>query len=115
MKSVRLLRIEEGLVREVAGILRNRMKDPRMGMVTVTGAEVSPDIQNARIYVSVLGSETEKQSALAALSHAVSFIRGEVGRVLKLKFTPDIRFFYDDSAERGERMDGLLKGLHDSA
>jgi ribosome-binding factor A len=111
VKSVRLLRIEDELVRAVTGILR-KLKDPRIGMVTVTGSEISPDLRNARIYVSVFGDESERKATLAALSHANAFVRRELGKGMRIRVTPEVRFQYDDSAERGERMDGLLKDLN---
>lgn len=111
MKSVRLLRIEDELVRAVTAILR-KLKDPRVGLVTVTGAEISPDLRNAKLYVSVFGEESERKATLAALSHANAFVRRELGALLRLRVTPEVHFYYDDSAERGERMDGLLKDLN---
>jgi len=112
MKSVRLLRIEDELVREVTAIIR-RLRDPRIGMVTVTGAAITGDLRQAKIFVSVLGNDSEKKSTFIALERAESFVRREVGRAIRLKVVPEIKFHCDSSAEEGEHIDSLLKGLHD--
>jgi len=113
MKSVRLLRIENEMTREVSDIILTRLRDPRLGMVTVTGVSVSPDLSVADVYVSVLGDESARKGTLAALGSASAFIRREVGGKIRLRTLPELRFHYDPSAERGERMDKILKDLHD--
>ncbi|OGJ87221.1 MAG: ribosome-binding factor A [Candidatus Raymondbacteria bacterium RifOxyA12_full_50_37] len=111
MKSKRIGRIEDLLVQETSSVIMNRLKDPRIGMVTIVAADVSPDIQNAIIYYSVMGGEREKEQAAAGLAHAASFIRRELAQVLTIKSMPRLQFVFDGSAEHAERLDMLIKGL----
>ena len=83
--------------REVADILENKLRDPRLGRaVTVTDVEVTHDLSFAKIYVTVLGTEAERKSTLEALGHATGFVRREIGQRLELREVPEIRFLYDD-------------------
>jgi len=80
-------------------------------MVTVTGVDVSPDLKQARVFVSVHGDEETRARALAGLGSARSFLQSQAGRRLGLRFTPALRFEIDDSLDRAERVDRLLRGL----
>lgn len=111
MPSQRQRRIQELLVQEISDIVRRQVKDPRIGFVTITDAEVSPDLRNARIFVSALGSAEEKTAALAGLRSAAGFIRGEFGRRANLRFSPVLEFRDDPSAERGARIQELLASV----
>ena len=111
MKAKRIGRIEDLLVQEISGVLMNRIKDPRIGMVTITGADVSPDMRNATIYYSVMGSEQEKNEAIAGLTSATPFVRREIAQAITIRNVPYITFVFDGSAERAARVDMLLKGL----
>lgn len=104
-------RVEELIRQEVCEILRAKVSDPRIGFVSVTGVEISPDLENASIYVSILGDEKQKAEALKGLYSATKFIRGELGRRIELRLVPKIRFFRDDSLERGSRVLGLINKL----
>lgn len=104
-------RIEELIRQEVCEILRAKVNDPRVGFVSVTGVDISPDLENAYIYVSILGDEKQKQEAIKGLYSATKFIRGELGKRLELRLTPNIRFFRDDSLERGSRVLSLINKL----
>src|SRR3712207_2556399 len=104
MPSQRQRRVQEMLVQEISDIVRRQVKDPRIGFVTITDAEVSPDLRNARVFVSALGSEEEKAAALAGLRSAAGFIRSEFGRRASLRFSPVIEFRPDASLERGARI-----------
>ncbi|MDD5594335.1 MAG: 30S ribosome-binding factor RbfA [Candidatus Margulisbacteria bacterium] len=104
-------RIEELIRQEVCEILRAKVSDPRVGFVSVTGVDISPDLENAYIYVSILGDEKQKQEAIKGLYSATKFIRGELGKRLELRLTPNIRFFRDDSLERGSRVLSLINKL----
>jgi len=84
------------------------LKDPRIGMVTVTGAVVSPDLGEARIFVSVLGSEKKRRATLAGLDSARGVLQAKINRELSLRRTPTLTFAYDDSVERGVRMTKLI-------
>lgn len=99
------------LVREeVADIIMYRLKDPRIGFVTVTGADMSDDLKNARIFVSILKPE-ERDLTIAILNEAKPFIRSALGKRLKMKFTPNIEFRLDTSIEYGSKIDSLLKKI----
>jgi ribosome-binding factor A len=84
------------------------LKDPRIGMVTVTGAVVSPDLGEARIFVSVFGSEKKRRATLAGLDSARGVLQAKINRELSLRRTPTLSFAYDDSVERGVRMTKLI-------
>lgn len=98
--------------REVADILENRLRDPRLGStVTVTDVEVTQDLSFARVYVTVLGDEAQRAQAMETLARAGGFIRRELGGRLDLREVPEIRFLYDDSLDRGHRVEDLLRRL----
>ena len=98
--------------REVADILETKLRDPRLGRtVTVTDVEVTHDLSFARIYVTVLGNEAERKSSLEALGHAAGFVRREIGHRLELREVPEIKFLYDDSLDKGGRVEDLLRRL----
>jgi ribosome-binding factor A len=104
-------RVEELIRQEVSQILREDVSDPRIGFTSITGVEVSPDLENASIYVSILGDEKKKEEAIQGLYSATKFIRGELGHRLELRMVPKIRFYRDDSLERGSRVLGLIHKL----
>ncbi len=98
--------------REVADILENRLRDPRLGStVTVTDVEVTQDLSFARVYVTVLGDEAARAQALETLARASGFVRREIGGRLDLREVPEIRFVYDDSLDRGHRVEDLLRRI----
>lgn len=104
-------RVEELILRETSEILREKVSDPRIGFVSLTGVEISPDLEDATIYASILGDEAKKAEALQGLYSATRFIRGELGHRLELRLVPKIRFVRDDSLERGSRVLGLIHKL----
>lgn len=85
-----------------------------MGFITVTGVQLSPDLKHARIFVSLMGSETEKKESLDTLNHATGWIRHELGQRIRTKFLPDIVFLTDTSQDYGERIDQLIDKIHES-
>jgi ribosome-binding factor A len=87
------------------------LKDPRIGMVTVTGVVVSPDLGEARVFVSVLGSERKRAATLRGLESARGVLQGKINRELTLRRTPTLSFTYDESVERGVRMTKLIDDL----
>jgi ribosome-binding factor A len=87
------------------------LKDPRIGFVTVTGVETSPDLRQARVFVSVLGSEQKRARSLTALNAGHAVLQARVARELRLKRTPQLSFEYDPSVERGVRMSQLIDEL----
>lgn len=108
MSVQRVARIREEIKKEASEIIR-KLKDPRVGFVTVTDVEVTGDLRHARIYVSVLGDAESKDETMNALAKATGFIRTEIGSRIRLRHTPEIQFAFDDSMERGARIFELLR------
>ena len=107
--STRQERIKQLLKTEISDILRRELKDPRLGFVTIIDAEVTKDLRHAKIYVSVLGDEKQKEESLAVLQGAAGYIRGEFGRRAFLKIIPYISFKLDTAVEHGARIFELLQ------
>ncbi|HVC88444.1 MAG TPA: 30S ribosome-binding factor RbfA [Gaiellaceae bacterium] len=108
--SERMRRVNES-VRAVVAEGLSQLKDPRIGMVTVTGVVVSPDLGEARIFVSVLGSEKKRNATLAGLESARGVLQAKINQQLSLRRTPTLVFAYDESVERGVRMTKLIDEL----
>ncbi len=89
------------------------LKDRRIGMVTVTGVEMSPDLHHAWVYVSCMGSEQEKSETMSALHHAAGWIRYELGQRIRMKFLPEVVFRTDTSQDYGDRIDKLLDEIRE--
>jgi ribosome-binding factor A len=107
--SVEWMRRVDEAVREVlSDVLTHEVKDPRVGFVTVTDVKTSPDLSHARVYVSVLGDAEAVQASLEGLQSAHGFLQGRVGGELRLKHTPTLSFFHDDTAERAQRLERLM-------
>jgi ribosome-binding factor A len=98
-------------VREVVSEAVGDLKDPRIGFVTVTGVETSPDLRHARVFVSVLGSDAKRAKTLDGLAAAHGVLQARVARELRLKRTPQLAFEYDPTVERGVRMTQLIDEL----
>ena len=101
-------RLAEQIKEEISLIIAGEVEDPRVGFVTVTDAKLSADLRNAKIYVSVLGTEDEVKGSLAALKHAAGFIRHQLGSVLRMKRTPELHFVYDDIELTAARIEEIL-------
>lgn len=108
----RAQRVAEQIKKEVAQILRDELKDPRIGFATITSVEISSDLRYVKIFVSVYGSEEEKKQTLEALNNASGFIRREIGQRIKLRYTPEIMFKFDESIEHGARIAEILNKIH---
>lgn len=113
MARLRVQRVAEELKKEIAEMIRTEVKDPRIGFATVTRVDLANDLQHAKVFVSVFGSEEEKQATLTALHKAAGFIRGEVGRRLRLRLTPELVFKLDESGEYSEHINTVIKRLHE--
>ncbi len=98
---------------EVSLMISRDMKDRRVGFVTVTGVQLSPDLRHARIFISLMGSDSEKKDSLEALNHAAGWIRHELGQRIRTKFLPEIAFQMDTSQEYGEHIDKLIDEIHE--
>jgi len=98
-------------VRQVLSEAVGELKDPRIGFVTVTGVETSPDLRHARVFVSVLGTDRRREATLAALTSAHGVLQARIASELRLKRTPQLAFEYDPSVERGVRMSQMIDEL----
>jgi ribosome-binding factor A len=105
--------VAELLHKEISLLIQQRLRDPRLGFVTVTGVEMSPDLRVAHVYVSVLGSDDEVQASLKSLNRATGFFRRELGASLSLRYLPELNFRADDTLERALRIDELLDSLQE--
>jgi len=96
-------------------MLARNTKDRRIGFVTVTGVDLSPDLRHAKVYVSAMGSERQKKESMEALNHAAGWIRHELGQRVRMKFLPEIVFRSDSSLDYGERIDRLLEEIREDS
>lgn len=112
MGKIRVGRVGEQLKKEISDIIQNELKDPRVGFVTVTDVEMTGDLQIAKVYVSVLGSDEQKTESLKALRNATGFIRSEVGRRIRLRLTPELIFELDTSLDYSTRIQEVLRDIH---
>lgn len=110
--SRRTDRVSDLIRAELADIIRRDLSDPRVQLVTVSSVDASPDLRHARVLVSALGGDAEREAALAALQRAASFVRRQLGRRLKLRATPELDFALDHGAEYSQQISDLLEGLH---
>jgi ribosome-binding factor A len=110
MSSDRMRRVNEAM-REVLSDAIKLLKDPRVGFVTVTDVRTSPDLRHAKVYVSVLGSESERTATMDGLASAHGVLQSAVNRELRLKRTPTLDFVYDDTAERADRLERMLADM----
>jgi ribosome-binding factor A len=111
--KTRLARINDGILREMAEILRSEIKDPRAARITsVTRVDTTNDLAYSKVYVSVLGGREDKDAVMAALKSASGFVRKEIASRLNLRVTPEFRFILDDSMEYGERLTRIIKEIN---
>jgi ribosome-binding factor A len=108
--SERMRRVNEAVRAVIADAVAD-LKDPRIAMVTVTGVDVTPDLNEATVYVSVLGNERKRRATLAGLASASGVLQARINRELTLRRTPTLAFAYDDAVERGVRMTKLIDEL----
>ena len=111
MSYPRSAKVAEAIREEISEIL-SKLKDPRIGMVTVTGVDISPDLRHAVIFVSIMNA-LEKEATLKILRKAKGHIRTKLGRSLRLKFVPDLEFKWDESIERGAKISEIIHRIHE--
>ena len=111
MAPARRQKIASSIRGELSRVIQMEMNDPRVGFITVTGVEVSPDLRVANVYFSKMGDPTGSQATLEALDKARGFLRRRVADNLALRRTPELRFHLDHSADHGERIERLLQKL----
>lgn len=112
MSELRVRKMQEFIKQEVSSMLLREVKDPRLGFVTVTGVHLTGDLREVTVYVSLFGSEKEKKESMTALEMATGFIRRELGKRLKIYYTPQISFEQDTSLDYGMHIEGLIKQIH---
>jgi ribosome-binding factor A len=103
-------RVNEALREVLSARIADGLKDPRIGFVTVTAVETSPDLRHARVYVSVLGDQQQRADSLTGLQSAHGVLQSAIAGELHMKHTPELRFVYDDTVEKGMRINELLEG-----
>ena len=108
MSLERMRRVDEAVREVLSDVLTHEVKDPRVGFVTVTDVKTSPDLSHARVYVSVLGDAEAVSASREGLRSAQGFLQGRIGGELRLKHTPTLTFFHDDTAERAQRLERLM-------
>jgi ribosome-binding factor A len=107
----RAVRVGDQILKEIATLLLNRVKDPRVKGVTITGTKLSNDLKMARVYFSVIGQKSEVEMALNGLNSAKGFIKREIGLRMKLRYVPEIKFVHDPSLESGSYLDGIFQEI----
>lgn len=112
MSDVRANRVAEQMKKELGEIFTQKLKDPRVGFVTVMDVEVTGDLQQATIFISVLGDEQQKHDTLLGLTKAKGFIRSEIGQRIRLRKTPELTFEFDEAFDHGNRIETILRELN---
>lgn len=108
MAKIRTGRVSEQIKKEISILIQTELKDPRIGFVTVTGVDLTNDLSQAKIYLSVFGDDEQKNNSLKALDKANGFLRSELGQRIKLRHVPELIFKIDESIEYGSRIEKLL-------
>jgi ribosome-binding factor A len=111
MSFKRAVRVSESIKREISVMLTQEVKDPGIHFVTVTTVEVGDDLRHAKIFISVLGDEKTRQESMKGLERAKGFLKGELGRRLQLRYTPDIHFHLDKSLDHAMKIKGILNKI----
>lgn len=109
----RVERVREAIKKEMGDIIQH-LRDPRIGFVTVTDTEVSRDLEHVKVFVSVYGTQEEKERTMEGLRRATGHVRTEIGRRIRLHHTPEIVFVFDESIEYGFRINSILQELKES-
>ena len=108
MSGDRMRRVDEAMREVLSDAITSEIKDPRVGFVTVTAVETSADLRHARVYVSVLGEDAVRRRSMQGLESAHGYLQKRVAHQLRLKNTPTLQFLYDDSLDRGLRINEIL-------
>ena len=111
MAHSRPARVGDQIRAELASLLTREVHDPGIGFLTITSVSVSPDLQQARVYYTTIGDHKAKRESARALDRATPFLRRHVGQRLRLKRVPELTFFYDESIEKGDRVEQILQEL----
>lgn len=109
--GLRQERVQEQLVQELSDMIRRDVRDPRLGFVTLTGAEITRDLRHAKVFVSIMGDEAARNQSLKALNSASGMLRGEFARRAHLRVAPELQFHLDLGIERGQKIFELLHSV----
>jgi len=112
MRFKRSERIQELLLEEISKLIHQGLKDPRIGFATVTQVDVSDNLKHANVYVSIMGSDEEKEDTIKGLDSAKGFIRKYLGKNLYLRYIPELHFKNDDTQTKVDKISKILKDLH---
>ena len=111
--GMRMERVSDLIKEEISRLLQREVRDPRIGFVTVTGASVTADLRSARVYVSILGAPSAREESVRALQSAAGYLRRALFKNLRLRYSPALEFVLDESLDRGERIESLLRDIRD--
>ena len=111
MASLRTGRVGDQIRVEIAELLARVVQDPGIGFLTITHVKVSADLQQARVYYTTLGDEEARKESRRALERVTPFLRRQIGQRLRLRRVPELQFFFDESVERGDRIEQILQEL----
>ena len=112
MRFKRSERVRELLLKEISALIQRGLKDPRIGFATVTTVDLSDNLKHAKVYISVFGTEGERQDTIAGLTSASGFIRGSLGKNLNLRYIPILEFILDETAEHVAKINKIINELH---
>jgi ribosome-binding factor A len=113
--SVRTKKVASLVKQELSVIFQRNFRMDEFGFMTVTDVHMSPDLKVAKVYISIFGDQNRKQMSMDLLEHEKGFIRSELGHVLRLKFTPSLIFYLDDSLDRAMNINNILNQIHNSS
>jgi ribosome-binding factor A len=113
MAKVRTGRVSEQIKKELSLIIQAELKDPRIGFLTVTGVEITNDLSEAKVYLSVLGTDQQKEDTLNALGRGTGFIRTELGKRIRLRIVPKLFFILDSSIAYGSKIEQIISKLNE--
>ena len=113
MAKVRVEKLQELMKQEISDIIFHELKDPRIGFVTVTSVACTEDLREAKVYVSVMGDEKKAHDTLNGLNSSLGFVRREIGKRIRLRFTPEISFALDTSLSYSDHIQRLLNEIHE--
>lgn len=112
MNNIRAERVGEQMKQEIMDIVNNKVKDPRVGFLTITDVELTNDLSQAKVYLTVLGNDKEVDNTFKALNKATGFIKSELGSRMRLRIIPELTFEYDESIEYGNKIERMIQELH---
>lgn len=112
MSNMRAERVGEQTKKEIMDIVNNKVKDPRVGFITITDVELTNDLSQGKVYLTVLGNQKEVDNTFKALDKAKGFIKSELGSRMRLRIIPELSFEYDESIEYGNKIERMIQDLH---